>query len=110
MRSSREQRPPLVIAAAVTLAMLLLWPTWTAARNGLSDLYARPAIDYLEQKRFGAYSVSEAEWLAIENSVMHANKLMKDNPRYLATLGWLHQLKLALFAKGIGAWMSGNYR
>lgn len=98
MPPAREQRPPYLVVATVTLAIMLLWPAWLAARNGLSDLYARPAIDYLEQKRFGAYSVSEAEWLAIESSVMHANKLMPHNPRYLASLGWLHQLKLALFA------------
>ena len=98
MPEARQQRPPLVIAFTVALALLLVWAVWVAARNGLSDLYARPAIDYLEEKRFDAYTVSEAEWQAIENSVAQANRMMPRNPQYLEALGWLHQLKLTLFA------------
>ncbi|MBT8422079.1 MAG: hypothetical protein KJP03_03080 [Gammaproteobacteria bacterium] len=98
MPGTRHQRPPLVIAIAVTLALLLVWPAWISVRNGLSGLYARPAIDYLEEKRFDAYIINEAEWQAIENSVMQADQLMPRNPQYLETLGWLHQLKLTLFA------------
>ena len=99
MPKARQQRPPLVIAFTVALALLLVWSGWIAARNGLSDLYARPAIDYLQGKRFDAYSVSEAEWQAIENSVMQADKMMPGNPQYLASLGLLLQLKLSLFAE-----------
>ena len=98
MPEAKRQRPPLITAFAVALALLLMWPAWTAVRNGLSDLYARPAIDYLEEKRFDAYTVSAAEWQAIENSVAQANRMMPGNPQYLEALGWLHQLKLTLFA------------
>ena len=98
MPEARQQRPHLVIAFTVALALLLVWAAWIAARNGLSDLYARPAIDYLEEKRFDAYTVSAAEWQAIENSVAQANEMMPRNPQYLEALGWLQQLKLTLFA------------
>lgn len=98
MPEARQQRPPLVIVFTVALALLLVWAAWIAARNGLSDLYARPAIDYLEEKRFDAYAVSSAEWQAIENSIAQANKMMPRNPQYLEALGLLHQLKLTLFA------------
>jgi hypothetical protein len=85
------------MAVAASVALLLIWPTAVAVRNGLSDLYARPAIDYLEEKRFDAYALSAAEWHAIESSVVQAVDLMKGNPQYLEALGWLHQLKLSLF-------------
>jgi len=98
MPKARQQRPPLVIAFTVALALLLVWPGWIAVRNGLSDLYARPAIGYLEGKRFDADSFSEAEWQAIENSVMQANRMMPGNPQYPEALGLLNQLKLSLFA------------
>ncbi len=98
MPATRQQRPHPVIAFTVALALLLVLAAWTAARNGLSDLYARPAIDYLEEKRFDAYTVSAAEWRAIENSVAEANRMMPRNPQYLEALGWLQQLKLTLFA------------
>ena len=98
MPEARQQRPPLVIVFTVALALLLVWAAWIAARNGLSDLYARPAIDYLEEKRFDAYAVSAAEWQAIESSVAQANEMMPRNPQYLEALGRLHQLKLTLFA------------
>jgi hypothetical protein len=98
MPEATRQRSQLVIAFTVALALMLLWAVWIAAHNGLSDLYARPAIDYLEEKRFDAYTVSAAEWQAIEKSVAQAHTIMPRNPQYLEALGWLHQLKLTLFA------------
>ena len=98
MPEATRQRSHLVIALTVAVALSLAWAAWIAARNGLSDLYARPAIDYLEQKRFDAYTVSTAEWQAIETSVAKAIMLMPHNPQYLEALGLLHQLKLSFFA------------
>ena len=101
MRKPKKQLPPLVVALTVALAILLAWPAWTAMRNGLSGLYARPAIGYLEQKRFDANPLSEAEWQAIERSVTQATELMPGNPRYLEALGLLHQLKLSIFTDNL---------
>ena len=98
MPEARQHWPHLVIAFTVAVALSLAWAAWTAARNGLSDLYARPAIDYLEQKRFDDYNVNAEEWLAIEASIAKATMLMPRNPQYLEALGLLHQLKLSLFA------------
>ncbi|MFK8030327.1 MAG: hypothetical protein AB8G18_08800 [Gammaproteobacteria bacterium] len=103
MSKAKQHRPPLLIALALVLAALLAWAALTAARNGLSDFYARPAIDYLEQKRFDAYSVSDEEWRTIEQSILKAHQLMPHNPRYLASLGWLNQLKLASLADNLTA-------
>ena len=97
MPKAGQLQPPLVIALTVSLVALMAWPIWTAARNGLSGLYARPAIGYLEDKRFDAYKISPAEWLAIEKSVAHADKLMPRHPQYLEALGLVHQLGLGLF-------------
>ncbi len=94
---------------ALALALLLVWPGWIAVNNGLSGLYARPAIDYLEEKRFDAYVVNEAEWSAIASSVTQAETFMPDNPRYLAALGWLHQLKLTLFADQLDAQQTATH-
>lgn len=97
MPKTTQQRTPLVIALTTALALLLVWPTWVAMRNGLSDLYARPAIDFLAGKRFDSYTISEVEWRAIDNIVTQADKLMPGNPRYLEALGLLQQLKLTVF-------------
>jgi len=91
-----RQLPPLhflVIAAAASL--ILIWPAWKAALNGLSDLNARPAIDYLEAKSFVEFKVSAAEWHAIEDTVVKADRLMPGNPQYLEALALLHQLELS---------------
>jgi hypothetical protein len=85
------------MAIVVVMTLLLAWSAWMAAQNGLSGLYARPAIDYLEGKRFEAYALSEAEWQAIQNNLTHADKLMPGNPQYLEALGLLQQLKLTAF-------------
>ena len=96
MLKAIQQRSPLVIAIIIALALLLVWAARMAARNGLSDLYARPAIDYLEGKQFDAYTLSEDEREAIENNLAQADKLMPGNPQYLEALGLLQQLKLTL--------------
>ncbi|MFT6437520.1 MAG: hypothetical protein ACJAVI_005595 [Candidatus Azotimanducaceae bacterium] len=96
MDEALRPRSPLVITLCVVLALLLVWPIWIAAHNGLSGLYARPAVDYLEGKRFDAYTVSEAQWQALENNLVHADQLMPDNPQYLQALGLLQQLKLRM--------------
>ncbi|MFK8015895.1 MAG: hypothetical protein AB8G17_10705 [Gammaproteobacteria bacterium] len=103
MAASHSFHSPVTRAWAAVLALLLLWPTWTAVSNGLSDVHARPAIDYLEEKRFDDYVISEDEWLAIEGRVLQAHVLMPSNPRYLGALGWLHQLRLTLFAEQMTA-------
>ena len=103
MPKAGQRPPPLAIALAVILLALMVWPIWTAARNGLSGLYARPAIGYLEDKRFDDYKLSPAEWLAIEKSVAVANKLMPRNPQYLEALGLVHQLGLGLFGDDLSA-------
>ena len=96
MDKAQVPRPAFAIAVSVALALLLVWPAWMAAQNGLSGLYARPAIDYLEGKRSGAYAVSEAQWQALESNLVQADKLMPDNPQYLQALGLLQQLKLSM--------------
>lgn len=102
MPRSIQPRTPLVIALTIALALLLAWPAWMASQNGLSDLYARPAIDYFEGKRSDAYTVGQAEWLAIENNLVQADRLMPGNPRYLETLGLLQQLKPIVFDDELG--------
>lgn len=96
------RQPPHIAALAVALALLLIWPVSIAVRNGLSGIYARPAIDYLEEKRFATDSFSESQWRAIENSVTHAAALMPGNPQYLEALGRLHQIRLSVFSESMG--------
>ena len=83
-------------AAAIAVIVLLIWPTWIAALNGLSDLYARPAIDYLEGKSLVDFDLSNVEWQAIEESVAQAHRMMPGNPEYLEALGLLRQLQPGL--------------
>lgn len=67
----------------------------------MSDLHARPAIDFLENLRLDAHSVNKEQWLAIEDRVAYADKLMPRNPQYLEALGWLSQLQLPLLVDGL---------
>ncbi len=85
---------PVRVTIAVALLLFLLWQGWVASRNGLSDVYARPAISYLEAKAAADFRVSDAEWRAVYDSISRAHELMPGNPRYLDSLGWLQQIKL----------------
>ena len=40
----------MVITFAVSVMLFLVWQGWAAGRNGLSDVYARPATAYPEDK------------------------------------------------------------
>lgn len=86
----------MVVTFAVSVMLLLFWQGWMAGRNGLSDIYARPAISYLEDKSAADFHISEAEWKAVYDSISRADELMPGNPRYLDSLGWLEQIKLDL--------------
>jgi len=92
---------PAVVAIAASVLVFLTWQGWLAGRNGLSEIYARPAISYLEEKGAADFQISEAEWQAIYNSILRADELMPDNPQYLDSLGWLHQIKLGLLADAL---------
>jgi len=89
---------PVLVTFAVSVMLFLSWQGWVAGRNGLSDVYARPAINYLEDKSAADFRISEAEWQAVYDSISRADELMPGNPRYLDSLGWLEQIKLALLA------------
>jgi hypothetical protein len=92
---------PLAVALAVSAMLFLGWHGWVAGRNGLSDVYARPAIDYLENKSGADFRISEAEWQAVYESISRADELMPGSPRYLDNLGWLEQTKLDLLADAL---------
>ena len=89
---------PAVITFAVSVLLLLSWQGWVAGRNGLSDIYARPAINYLEDKSTADFRISEAEWQAVYDSISRADELMPGNPRYLGSLGRLERIRLDLLA------------
>ena len=90
---------PVVVAFSVSVMLLLLWQGWVAGRNGMSDVYARPAISYLEDKSGAVdFGISEVEWQAVNDSISRADELMPGNPRYLDSLGWLQQIKLGMLA------------
>ena len=81
--------------------LFLAWQGWVAGRNGLSDVYARPAISYLEDKNAADFRISEAEWQAVYDSISRADELMPGNPQYLDNLGWLEQIKLGQLADAL---------
>jgi len=91
----------MVVTFAVSVMLFLSWQAWVAGRNGLSDVYARPAINYLEDKSAADFRISEAEWQAVYDSISRADELMPGSPRYLDSLGWLEQIKLTLLADAL---------
>ena len=86
----------MAVAFAVLILLFLSWQGWVSGRNGLSDIYARPAIDYLEDKSAADFRISDEEWQAVYDSLSRADELMPGNPRYLDSLGRLEQFKLGL--------------
>jgi len=84
----------MVVMFAVSVMLFLSWQGWVAGRNGLSDVFARPAINYLEDKSADERRMSQAQWQAVYESILRADELMPGNPRYLDSLGWLEQTKL----------------
>ena len=56
----------MVVMFAGSVLLFLSWQCLVAGRNGLSDLYARPAINYLEDKS-AAYNTARIELLELQN-------------------------------------------
>jgi len=95
-RASASSRA--LVTFAVPVLLCLSWQGWVAGRNGLSDVYARPAIHYLEGKSAANLHLSDVEWQAVYKSLSRANALMPGNPEYLDRLGWLEQTKVSMLA------------
>jgi hypothetical protein len=91
----------MVVTFAVSVMVYLSWQAWAAGRNSLSDVFARPAINYLEAKAAADLRLSEDEWQAVHDSISRADALMPGNPAYLDRLGWLEQTKVSLLADAL---------
>lgn len=89
---------PTPIAArtlAAVLALLLVLPGVRAARNGIADVYAAPALNYLLYRPAGT-PITPSALDSLEDAVGRSIEFAPENPDYLASFGYLEQLKLTL--------------
>ena len=87
-------RPPVVLSLIVAFGALLLYAASLALRTGLADVYAEPAMRYLQAKDDAGVPLTELEWQQLEAALRRGSELAPANPDYLAHLGWLQQIKL----------------
>ncbi len=76
------------------LVALLLYAAYHAARIGLADVYAAPAMTYLQARDDAGAPLTDREWQRLDTALQLALALAPANPDYLAHLGWLQQIKL----------------
>ena len=79
----------------VSVMLFLSWQGWVAGRNGLSDVYAAPAIHYLDGMGVAGLGLSDVEWQAVFENISRADELMPGNPSFLDRLGWLEETRLS---------------
>ena len=87
-------RAPLVRLFLALIALALVYALTLAARNGLADLYARPAKNYLQDRRDEDIALTETEWQAIDVNLRRALDLAPNDPVTLTELARLHRIQL----------------
>ncbi|MDH3415332.1 MAG: hypothetical protein OEM64_03375, partial [Gammaproteobacteria bacterium] len=80
--------------SAALFALALAYALSLAARNGLADLYAEPAKNFLQEKRDADLALTDTEWQAIHANLRRALGLEPHNPVTLTELGRLHRIQL----------------
>jgi len=75
-------------------ALVLLYALTLSARNGLADIYAQPAKDFLQDKRDADITLTETEWQIIHANLRQALSLSPNDPDMLSELGRLHRIQL----------------
>ena len=93
-RRADAPRASFVRVSVALLALTLVYALILAARNGLADVYAEPAKNFLQDKRDSGDTLTEAEWQVINANLQRALKLQPDNPVTLTELGRLHRIQL----------------
>ncbi len=87
-------RSPVILSFIVASGALLLYAASLALRTGFADIYAEPAMNYLQAKDDAGAPLTELEWQQLEAALRRGSELAPNNPDYLAHLGWLQQIKL----------------
>lgn len=91
MPSRSKRRSPLLLACLVLLSLFIVYKLVLAARAGVSDLYAKPAKQYIYAQQTN--TPTEIDWGVAHQSLLQALRYDRDNPKLLSILGWLHLLK-----------------
>ena len=91
---SRSRVPVIIRVSLAMFALVLLYALTLAARNGLADIYAQPAKDFLQDKRDADVALTETEWQAVHANLRQSLGLSPNDPDILSELGRLHRIKL----------------
>lgn len=91
---SRSTVPVIIRVSLAMLTLVLLYALTLAARNGLADIYAQPAKDFLQDQRDAGITSTETEWQAIHVNLRQALRLSPNDPDILSELGHLHRIRL----------------
>ena len=87
-------KAPFIRVSVALFALALVYALTVAARNGLADLYARPAKNFLQDTRDHAITLTEAEFQAIRSNLTESLRFAPNNPKTLTELGRLHRIQL----------------
>ncbi len=85
---------PFIRVCLAVVTLVLIYALTLAARNGLADLYSRPAKNFLQDKRDAGETLSESEWHAVHVNLRQALDLVPNDPVTLTELGRLHRIQL----------------
>lgn len=87
-------RPGFIRVALALLAIVLAYALALASLNGISDVYARPAKNFLQGTRDAGQTLTEIEWRAIDANLRRALRLVPNNPVTLTELGRLQRIRM----------------
>jgi hypothetical protein len=87
-------RAIVILTSLALIGAFLTYKLSLAIRFGLADLYAAPAIRYIERTQDRGTAFTAEEWQATQTNLRQALLLAPSNPVYLSNLGYLHQMKL----------------
>jgi len=89
-----SSRAPIVRVSFALVALALVYALTVAARNGLADLYARPAKNFLQDTRDYGVTLTETEFQAVSSNLIESLEFAPNNPHTLTDLGRLHRIQL----------------
>ena len=94
LRPGSSYRPQFLRAFLALFILALVYALTLAVRDGLADVYSRPAKNFLQSKRDAGIELTQPEWQAIDATLREALRFKPDGPVLLTELGRLHRIQL----------------
>ena len=93
-RRGDSSQAPFIRVSLALFVLALVYALTLAGRNGLADLYAEPAKNFLQDKRDTGVALTVTEWQAIHANLRQSLSFAPKDPVTLTELGRLHRIQL----------------